>query len=147
LWNHVGGAIGVKKFLLAAHMSHTIPGSGGYWGLTQVTARDQIVLLRTLAQPGLLSASRRAYLLGLMRSVIADQRWGVPAGAPDDAIVANKNGWLPSATVGWRINSIGYVTGDDLRYAIAVLSVSNPSMETGISRIQAVAKAIHRTLG
>jgi len=127
-------------------MTHTVPGAGGYWGVTAVTARDQVVLLRALAQPGLLSASRRTYILNLMRSVIASQRWGVPTAAPDDTDVANKNGWLPSATEGWRINSIGYITGDDRRYAIAVLSTSNPSMATGISRIETVVKAIHRTL-
>jgi beta-lactamase class A len=146
IWRHVGAGAGVKRFLTAAGMTRTTLDPAGRWGITQVTARDQVILLRALAQPSLLSAGRRAYILSLMRSVPASQRWGVPAGAPAGTTVANKNGWLPRATKGWRINSIGYVTGRGHRYVIAILSDTNPSMGTGISRIQKVTKTIHRTL-
>lgn len=146
MWAHVGYGAGVKKFLKAAKMNQTKVSPGGSWGLTQVTAHDQVVLLRVLADPGLLSGSRRNYELKLMRSVISSQRWGVPDGAPGGTTVANKNGWLPRATKGWRINSIGLITGSGHRYAIAIVSDTNPSMSAGVDRIEKVARAIHSVL-
>ena len=71
----------------------------GYWGLTQVTAHDEMLLLELLTRPNsVLTAASRAYQLGLMARVISSQRWGTPAGAPGGVTVHVKNGWLPDGT-------------------------------------------------
>jgi hypothetical protein len=57
-----------------------------------------------------------------------------------------KNGWLPRATHGWRINSIGAFTWSRGWYSIVVLSMDNPTMSYGITTVQAIAKVIHRDL-
>jgi hypothetical protein len=128
-------------------MGQTVLGSDGLWGLTQVTAHDEMLLLRLLLAPNaVLSANSRAYALGLMAQVIPSQRWGVPAGAPTTVTVHVKNGWLPLATHGWRINSIGGFTGRTGWYSIVVLTMDNPTMAYGITTVQAIAKVIHRDL-
>jgi beta-lactamase class A len=146
MWADVGYGAGVSTFLKAAGMNQTTIDSAGYWGLTQVTAHDQVVLLRVLADPGLLSAASRNSELTLMRSVEDDQRWGVSVDAPNGATVADKNGWLPGAAAGWTINSIGLITGSGHKYAIAVLSDTNPSMSVGVQRVEEVSNAINDAL-
>jgi hypothetical protein len=66
------------------------------WGLTQLTAGDELILLKLLSSRGhVLSAAARRYVRWLMAHVVPDQRWGVSAGAPSDVTVHIKNGWLP----------------------------------------------------
>ncbi|MFJ1543679.1 serine hydrolase [Streptomyces sp. NPDC088246] len=146
LWKQLG-VTKVKAFLKAAGMTHTVPGSGGYWGLTQITAQDEQRLLTLLTtKNSVLSDNARAYELGLMRKVVSSQRWGTPAGAPSGVSVQVKNGWLPRATHGWRVHSIGAFTGKGHDYAITVLTQDNKTMNDGIDTIQAVARAVHKDL-
>jgi len=145
LWNWVGMSR-MQRFLGLAAMDETELGPGRYWGLTQVTAHDEMLLLDLLARPNrVLSAASRAYQLALMAQVIPWQRWGTPAGAPDGVAVHVKNGWLPDGT-GWHVNSIGAFTGKSENYVIAVLTDDNPSEQYGIDTIQAVAWVVHREL-
>jgi beta-lactamase class A len=145
LWQWVGMSR-LQRFLNLAAMGETVLGPGEYWGLTQVTANDEMLLLDLLTQPNLvLSDGSRSYELALMARVIPGQRWGTPAGAPAGVTVHVKNGWLPDAT-GWHINSIGAFTGKGVNYAIAVLTDDNPSEQYGIDTIQDVARLAHREL-
>jgi hypothetical protein len=119
----------------------------GYWGLTQITANDQVVLLRLLLNGNaVLDPASRSYALRLMAEVIPSQRWGVPVGAPASLTVHVKNGWLPRATHGWRIHSIGCCTGHGGNYSIVVLTQDNPTMAYGITTIEKIAEAINRDL-
>ena len=100
LWTELGRAY-IQHFLNLAGMSQTIPGPGGYWGLTQITSRDETRLLRLLLVPNtVLSANSRAYALSLMAQVISSQRWGVPAGAGrrgcarEERLAAASHPWL-----------------------------------------------------
>jgi Beta-lactamase enzyme family len=146
LWARVGRS-SLQRFLNLARMTQTILGPGGFWGLTQITAHDEITLLRVLLYPNsVLDTASRTYELHLMAQVIASQRWGVPAGAPTGLTVHVKNGWLPRATHGWRIHSIGGFTGHGRSYSIVVLTQNNPTMGYGIVTIEAIARAIHRDL-
>ena len=146
LWAELGhGAL--QHFLGLAGMRHTVLGPGGVWGLTQITAPDEILLLRLLLKPNaVLSPNSRSYALRLMAQVIPSQRWGVPAGAPTSLTAHVKNGWLPRATHGWRIHSIGCFTGHGGGYSIVVLTQDNPSMPYGITTVQAIARVINREL-
>ncbi|ARF59277.1 serine hydrolase [Streptomyces gilvosporeus] len=146
LWHRIGLA-GVERFLDLAEMHDTVPGTGGSWGLTQITADDQLSLLRLLtSENAVLTPSDRAYALDLMHRVEADQQWGVPAGAPDTATVHVKNGWLPRKTNGWRVHSVGVFTGGGHDYGIAVLSHGNRTMQDGVATIEAAARLIQRDL-
>ena len=146
LWNEVGLAR-LQHFLDLARMTETQLNGDGYWGLTQITARDELSLLRLLTKSNsVLTNYSRGYELGLMARVIPSQRWGVPAGTPRGVTVQVKNGWLPRDTGGWRINSIGAFTGHGRDYMIVVLSDNNPTMDYGVTTVEAVAKVVHRDL-
>jgi beta-lactamase class A len=146
LWAELGRSY-LQHFLDVAGMRHTSLGQDGYWGLTQITANDQVVLLRLLLNSNaVLDPASRSYALKLMAEVIPAQRWGVPAGAPASLTVHVKNGWLPLATHGWRIHSIGCFTGRGGNYSIVVLTQDNPTMAYGITTIELIAEAINHDL-
>ncbi|MGW2559006.1 serine hydrolase [Streptomyces sp. NPDC001514] len=146
LWRQLG-VTKIQNFLRAAGMTKTVPGSGGYWGLTQITAYDQQKLLsRITVRNGLLTDASRAYILQLMNAVITSQRWGTPAGAPSTVKVHVKNGWLSRATHGWRVHSIGAFTSTTKNYTITVLTHDNTTMTYGVNTIQAVARVVHKDL-
>jgi len=149
LWQDVG-MTDMQQFLNKAGMRHTVLNEA--WGLTDITASDELTLLHLLSYPGsVLGKNSRAYVLRLMAEVIPAERWGVPAGAPSDVTVHVKNGWLPYPGAGdWRINSIGAFTGKDINYQIVVLTgppaSGGQSESYGIQTIQAVAEVINREL-
>ena len=145
LWDEAGLSR-LQQFLDLAEMVQTRLADDGYWGLTQVTAHDEMLLLKLLTRPNsMLTAAARAYQLALMARVISSQRWGTPAGAPAGVEVHVKNGWLPEGS-GWHVNSIGAFTGKGRNYLIAVLTDDNPSEQYGIDTIEAVARVVHRDL-
>jgi len=146
LWDDVGRH-DLQHFLSLARMTQTYLGPGPYWGLTQITAYNEVLLLRLLVNRNrVLDSSSRDYVLDLMAQVIPAQRWGVPAGAPTGLTVHVKNGWLPLLRHGWRIHSIGTFTGRGGGYSIVVLTEDNPTMAYGIDTIEAIARAINRDL-
>jgi beta-lactamase class A len=146
LWDELGHAR-IQHFLNLARMTETVLGPDGFWGLTKITARDELTLLRLLTKSNtVLSNSSRGYQLGLMAAVIPSQRWGVPAGAPRGITVHVKNGWLPEDIGGWHINSIGSFSGHGRDYMMAVLTDSNPTFDYGVSTIEAVAEVVHRDI-
>jgi hypothetical protein len=146
LWAGLGRAR-LQHFLDLAGMTHTVLGPGGAWGLTRITAADETRLLWLLLTPNrVLGTSARDYALALMADVIPAQRWGVPAGAPRSLVVHVKNGWLPLAPYGWRINSIGGFTGHGSRYSIVVLTQDNPTMAYGVGTVEAIARVVNRDL-
>jgi hypothetical protein len=57
-----------------------------------------------------------------------------------------KNGWLPRATHGWRIHSIGAFTWPKGWYTIVVLTQDNPTMAYGVTTIERIARAVHHDL-
>jgi beta-lactamase class A len=146
LWDEDGRGR-LQRFLDDARMTETVLGPGGAWGLTRITATDETRLLWLLLQSNrVLDTSSRDYALALMADVIGSQRWGVPAGAPRSLVVHVKNGWLPLAPFGWRINSIGGFTGHGQRYSIVVLTQDNPTMAYGVDTVERIAEAVNRDL-
>jgi hypothetical protein len=148
LWDEVG-MDNLQHFLNLAGMGETELGQDGAWGLTQVTAHDEILLLKLLTAPNsVLDAYSRSYQLGLMAAVTSWEAWGVTAGTPKGVTWHVKNGWLPDAT-GWHINSIGTFSGHGKDYMIAVLSDNtdmNDDEQYGINTIEDVARRVQRDL-
>jgi beta-lactamase class A len=145
LWDELGRRH-LQRFLNLAKMTHTTLGTDDFWGLTRVTAHDEMLLLKVLkGRHSILDKPSRSYALSLMADVIASQRWGVTAGAPADMTAHVKNGWLPDPVL-WVINSIGVFTGPDRHYRIVVLTRDNPDMTYGVDTIQDVAEVINHDL-
>jgi beta-lactamase class A len=151
LWADTGRTW-LRRFMTKAKMTHTHLDPGGAWGLTRITADDETRLLWLLLKANrVLNTSSRHYALALMAKVTPSQRWGVPAGAPERLVVHVKNGWLPLAPYGWRINSIGGFTASSnehsgQRYSIVVLTQDNPTMDYGVDTVEAIARAVNRAL-
>lgn len=156
LWQLVGGATGIAGFFAAAGMDHTVPSyEDDDWGITAITADDELMLIRQLADHSLLTPEHSEYLLHLMRHVDSEQVWGVNAGAPAGAEVALKNGWLddpveptygqPDAVV-WTCNSIGYIRAPEASYSLAVLSEGHASDVDGREVVSAVSALVAAAL-
>jgi beta-lactamase class A len=148
LWNDVG-MTDMQRFLNKAGMRHTVLSYA--WGLTLITAQDELTLLQLLTNPGkVLGKNSRNYVLSLMSYVIPAERWGVPAGAPSDVTVHVKNGWLPyPRAADWNINSVGAFTGNHIDYQIVILTGPSAGGQTesyGIQTVQAAAMVINRQL-
>ncbi len=144
LWFDVGIPF-MQHFLNLAKMAQSK--LDYHWGLTLITAHDELLLLKLITGPNdVLDQDSRIYARYLMHHVTADQRWGVPAGAPQDVLVHVKNGWLPYPGSQWEINSIGTFTTAHRAYLIAMLTYDNPSMAYGIDTIQSAAEVIHAQL-
>jgi len=145
LWHQVGRA-NLQLFLDLAGMTHTTLGQGILWGLTKVTAQDEVRLLTLLTTANqVLDRPSREYELRLMAEVVPAQRWGVSAGAAAGVTVHVKNGWLPDPEL-WVINSIGAFTDDGSVYEIVVLTEDNPAMPDGVATVQGVAAVVNRAL-
>ena len=148
LWDELGMS-NLQHFLNLAGMGQTQLGQDGEWGLTQVTAHDEMLLLKLLtASNSVLDANSRAYELNLMAHVTSWEAWGVTAGTPSDVTWHVKNGWLPDAT-GWHIDSIGAFTGHGKDYMMSVLSDNtdmNDDEQYGINTIEDVARLVQHDL-
>lgn len=147
LWKSVGGARGVAAYDREVGLQHTSFDPGGHWGLTVSTVADQVALMRAVVTGrGPLNLRSRAYVTAQMQRVEPDQRWGITAGVPSTATIHIKNGWLPRATHGWRVNSIGRVHGSGRTYDIAVLSTDNGTMGYGVASIEGVSRLVFKAL-
>ncbi len=129
LWDAAEGAPGILAGNAVLGLHATLPPWDGAWGLTTTTVADQLRLLADLVSPrSPLSATARAYELGLLRDVEPAQVWGVTAAAAAGTRPAVKNGWLPAGPDGtWVINSIGVVGRAGRILLIVVLSADQPS--------------------
>ncbi|MDP9101769.1 MAG: class A beta-lactamase-related serine hydrolase [Actinomycetota bacterium] len=146
LWGLVGGEAGVLGYDLRLGLTHTTFHRGA-WGLTRSDVVDHIRLIRALRDPaGLLGAPYRLYALSLMGQVSSGQDWGVSAGPQPNSRVELKNGWLPLPVHGWRVNSIGHVSGYGRSYSIALLSMDNPTMGYGIQTLEGASRLIWSAL-
>ncbi|MEV0924330.1 serine hydrolase [Streptomyces spongiicola] len=165
LWDLLG-AERIQDFLDRAGLEDTSLNEAGFMGLTQITAREQVKLLQLLtgADGSVLGTTERSYVLRLMREVQDDQRWGTPSGAPPDAVVQVKNGWLQRSEKGvrsswdrgdWKVHSMSAITGRSYDYGLVVMTENNRVPEGaspevgcdyGMETIERVARAVHRDL-
>jgi hypothetical protein len=134
LWRLAGAADGIAAANARLRLEHTTPDSAGSWGATITTVGDQLALLTDLTAAGsALTSGARAYELGLMQNVGADQRWGISAAASPGSAYALRNGWWQERPAGsWVVNSIGVLEHGGQQLLMAVLSDDQPSRATGI---------------
>ncbi|HEY3261344.1 MAG TPA: serine hydrolase [Pseudonocardiaceae bacterium] len=118
LWSRYGRDGFATRFPRYGLTSITfVQGFPRYWGFMKCTPDDLDRLINyVLAE---LPAELRDYVVGQMRAVASNQRWGV-WGAGPAATPGNKNGWSLENT-GWVMNSVGFV-GPGERYTMAVMN-------------------------
>lgn len=147
LFDRVGRVAGVTRSNKRLGLTSTSVNSS--WGLTRTTAEDQVRLLDKLADPkGPLDAASRKLAFSLMTTVEDDQNWGVSAAAGPTETTALKNGWLSRSTEGgrWIVNSVGWITDDDVDVSLAVLSHGSSSQQAGIDEVEKVAALTRKYL-
>ena len=141
LWRAIGGAGGLASANRALKLLHTVPGTGARWTLTRTTVADQLQLLTDLTSSwSPLAASARAYELGLMAVLPADQPWGASAAASGRTSYAVNGGSVPDPQL-WDVNSIGVVRHDGQVLLVAVLSSRSASEAGGVALASAACAA------
>lgn len=146
LWDSLGMAR-LQDFVRRSGMADTQLNRTESWGLTQVTAADEMKQLDVFTgDSAVLTPTNKAYGLNLMRQVETGQRWGTPYDAPPGVGVQVKNGWLQRATHAWRVHSLGVFTDDSRLYQMAILTQDDPTESYGIGTIQAIAQQVHQDL-
>ena len=119
--------------------------------LTAMDARDGVQLLRNLVAPGPLGKRSRRFVLDLMRSVQADQRWGVGVVADPGSSFANKNGWMDVGDDNepgeddhdrWLAVSLGIVRVHGQQLLMAIFTRHSPDRDTGIHLVERLARIV-----
>jgi Beta-lactamase enzyme family len=122
--------------------------------LSTTSAADLVQVLRALVEPTPLSSASRNYLLGVLRRIERDQRWGVGAAATHGDFV-NKNGWLsidntnPAGETDnglWAVNSMGIVVVRGQKLLMAVMTQHNRAFADGVKRVETLAKLVARVV-
>jgi beta-lactamase class A len=132
-------------------MSSTVVQTGSYgtswWGYSTTIPGDLVRVLRTIVLPtGYLTNANRTYARDLMATVTASQRWGVcDPPLPPSVFTAVKNGWGPR-TGGYRVNSVGYVHGNNRWYSLAIQSRSPNGFTYGRATVNAVSTLVYSAL-
>jgi beta-lactamase class A len=116
---------------------------------TTVSGRDGLAMLTCLVEPGPLDRRSRAFVLSLMRSVQADQRWGAGVLADPDTPFENKNGWLSvddSNGPGedddglWVVSTVGIVRYHGQPLLVSIFTKHNPDFESGVKLVERLAR-------
>jgi beta-lactamase class A len=145
-----GGSTGLAAACRKLGLWHTGIGRADP-ALTTMTAHDGVRLLTNLVSTGPLSRRSRAFVLGLMRHVQADQRWGVGIVADRGMSFANKNGWMDvdgDNDLGeddgylWLVDSLGVVRVHGEPLVLAVFTRHNPDFVTGVRLVQRLARLV-----
>ena len=118
LWFRFGGdAIGSRFARYGMPGATYVAGLARRWGSMKATAADLDRLVgHALEQT---TQDVRRYLVNGMRTVAANQRWGVWAAGPS-AQPGTKNGWH-EYDAGWVVNSFGFL-GPDGRYTLSIMN-------------------------
>lgn len=145
-----GGNAGLASAAAAFGMTNTVPGRTDPT-FTTTSASDFLRLLDNLVSPGALDPASGAYVLSLMRTVEADQRWGVGVVADPGTDFANKDGWLSIDDSNgpdeddnglWAVTSVGVVTVHGQSVLMSVFTQHQPSMAAGVTLAQDLAQAM-----
>ncbi|OLF16980.1 tat pathway signal sequence [Actinophytocola xanthii] len=110
-----------------------------YWGFQKCTAEDLDRLMTFVLTE--LPGDERDLIVAEMRSVGAEQQWGV-WGAGPDARPGTKDGWSEEVD-GWVMNTVGFV-GPGERYTLTVMNALHG--EAGYTAGRATVTAVARLL-
>jgi hypothetical protein len=141
LWQAIGRGTGLATANRALGLRHTTPGMANAWALTSTTLADQLQLLADLAEAhSPLEAACRHYELGLMSSVTAAQRWGIPAAASPGTGYAVCDGRQRDSRR-YVVNSVGIIDHGGHELLVVVLSQDWRTEAAGTSAVRSAAIA------
>ena len=136
------GARGLDRVARAAGMRRWRAGPGGFWGGSRITAADQArFLLRIDAR---IASRHRAYGMGLLRTIVPSQRWGIGRVVPAGWTLHLKGGWGSGS--GEVDHQVALLTRGGDRVALAILTTDNPDMDYGNATLRGVAERLLRGL-
>jgi hypothetical protein len=119
--------------------------SSTWWGHSTSTPRDLVQLMNHLVLGTYLSPGRRSYVRDLMSTVTPTQTWGLGDGLPDDVHVELKGGWGPRSD-GYRLNSVGHVSGRGRNYQMAFLSRTTKGYSYGQTTVNRLSRIVFDAL-
>ena len=127
LWARFGGAAIGRRFAAYGLVSAT---GTDVWDQVRCTPEDLVRLVSYVLER--VHPADRATLVGLLRGVVPEQRWGV-FGVVGTSRPGGKNGWLPTPA-GWAVSTAGFV-GPGERYAVAVMTTGPPDFVSGVETV------------
>ncbi len=125
------------------------PGAVSTYGQTEWSLEGSTEFYRALANGCLLDPEGTEYVLGLMREVIPEQRWGLgEAGFDPGWAVAMKGGWGPEAASGaYLVRQAGVVGDGSSGVAVTMIAEEGSgSFEAGTSDLTRVATWLRENL-
>jgi hypothetical protein len=112
------------------------------WGASEISAADMAAMFARLGR--VLPERHERFGLGLLGSIVTDQRWGI-------ARVASERGWSVRFKGGWRLDPGGQIVNqaaelrrDGAERAIAVLTDGQPSMGYGVETVEGITERLLR---
>lgn len=152
-----GGLVGASQAVQATLQAagddsatvNTAPNSGGFttWGQSEWPTAGEVAFYRSLARGCLLNSNDTRYVLGLMRNVESDQRWGAgSAGFPSGVPLGFKGGWGPEDGGGYLVRQTAIVGSGDQGYVFSMLTrPSNGSFSAGTQQLTQIGAWVART--
>ena len=107
---------------------------GAFWGYTEVSAADLAKFF--YRQEKLIPRQFEGYARWLLSTIEPSESWGIPAVARPMFQVFFKGGWLPE--VEGLVNQAARLERPGLVFALAVLTIHDPSMTYGEQTIEGV---------
>ncbi len=132
VWDSVGNA-GLRSVAAKAGMTDLTLGVD--WANEQISAADQARFFYRIN--GLIPRRFRAYARSLLSGIDPTESWGIPAVARPAWRVYFKGGWRGTAR-GQLVSQVGSLERGHNRIAIAVMTVTDPSMAYGEETIAGV---------
>ncbi len=112
------------------------------WGLSQTTARDQALFMRTLRHH--VPARHWDYARKLLTSVTSSQRWGIGKVPLHGWHLHFKGGW--GSGTGWVNHQVVLLSKDGYRIGLAVTTEESPSHGYGKNTLEGVFRILLRDL-
>jgi hypothetical protein len=128
------------KLATVGGMKHFNPDST--WPLSEITASDQARFFYRIDR--YVPKRHRSYAMRLLQRIVPNQRWGIPAAAPEGWTVQFKGGWLSWPPPGWIVNQVALLHKGPRRLALAVLTVHSRGMAYGTETIEGVTRRLVR---
>ena len=126
-----------------ATVINTAPNDQGFttYGQTEWSLSGEVSFYRALAWGCLLNQTDTSYVLGLMRNVIASQRWGAgSADYPPSVPIAFKGGWGPDSAGRYQVRQTAIIGSGNRGYVISMLALpTSGSFSAGTAIITALA--------
>ncbi|HTU80187.1 MAG TPA: hypothetical protein VMF09_15655 [Solirubrobacteraceae bacterium] len=127
------GDAALDRVAKQAHMVDYESG-GAFWGFTEVSASDLARFF--FNQDALIPRQFVAYARWLLATIEPGESWGIPAVARPEFQVFFKGGWLPEFE--GLVNQVARLERPGIVFAVAVLTIHDPSMSYGEQTIEGV---------